>query len=58
VGFGAPDDIPSPFKQAIKMLAAYYYNHREAAESKDMPQEIEYGIRKLVGRWKFAKDHS
>lgn len=31
-GYGAADDVPTPLKQAIKMLAAHWYEHREAVD--------------------------
>lgn len=40
-------DVPQPLVQAIAMLAAHFYEHREAAMSGDVPKEIEFSVKAL-----------
>ena len=61
-GWRDPDLVPSPLKQAIKMLAAHFYASREVAEPAGrggpLSREVEYGLRALAGRYRVSADHS
>ncbi|MCC5960399.1 MAG: hypothetical protein JJU08_13790 [Rhodobacteraceae bacterium] len=48
-GFGAAwDDIPADLRQAVLLLAAQYYEHRDTGGAQDM----DFGIRALLERWR------
>ncbi|MHB2205058.1 head-tail connector protein [Methylobacterium sp. CM6257] len=61
-GWSDSDLVPSPLKQAIKMLAAHFYASREVAEPAGrggpLSREVEYGLRALAGRYRVSPDHS
>lgn len=49
VGYGdAASDVPDMYKQAIKMLAAELYEHREPTDFRSW-DELPYGVRQLIG---------
>lgn len=54
--------VPSPLKQAIKLIAGYWYEKRESIESdprtQALPEQLTIGIGKLAGRYRVAADHS
>jgi len=54
--------VPSPLKQAIKMIAGYWYEKRESIESdprtQALPENLTIGIGRLAGRYRVAADHS
>ncbi|MDD7971331.1 head-tail connector protein [Roseinatronobacter alkalisoli] len=48
-GFGAAwEDIPADLRQAVLLLAAQYYEHRDTGPAPDM----DFGIRALLERWR------
>lgn len=56
-GYGTTkESIPSPIRQAIKMLAAHLYAQRETVAEK-VGGEVLYGLRALAGRYRVAPDH-
>ncbi|MGX9981134.1 head-tail connector protein [Methylobacterium fujisawaense] len=61
-GAKSPDLVPSPLKQAIKLIAGYWYEKRESIESdprtQALPENLTIGIGKLTGRYRVASDHS
>ncbi|CAM5769805.1 head-tail connector protein [Bosea minatitlanensis] len=61
-GFGAADDVPSPIKLGIIMLASHFYQNREATFSDNritaVSRQIEFGLRNLCGRYRISRDHS
>jgi uncharacterized phiE125 gp8 family phage protein len=60
-GFGTDrEDIPSPIRKGIRLLAGHYYRNREATgtEGRTVGQKIEFGLQSLCGRYRFAPDHS
>lgn len=59
-GFGTAADIPMPIKMGIRMLAAHWYRNRETvgSEGRTVGQEIEYGLKALCGRYRYALDHA
>ena len=61
-GWKSADLVPSPLKQAIKLIAGYWYEKRESIESdprtQALPENLTIGIGKLTGRYRVAADHS
>ena len=59
-GFGRADDIPSPIRLGIKMLAAHWFANREAttSDSRATPQQLVLGLKALCGRYRVSPDHS
>lgn len=53
----APLTVPSPIRHAIKILAAYWYCHRESAQT-ELSHEIMYGLKAVAGRYRIGPDHS
>ncbi|MBR3372003.1 MAG: hypothetical protein IKG52_15375 [Rhodobacteraceae bacterium] len=48
-GFGAAwDDIPADLRQAVLLLAAQYYEHRDSGGAQDMG----FGVAALLERWR------
>lgn len=56
-GFGAAADIPMPLKQCILLLVAEFYDNRTASADQIKTQTL-YGLQKLAGPYRLAKDHS
>lgn len=56
-GYGLPAAIPSVLKQSILLLVAEFYDNRTAAAEKVRPQ-TQFGLQKLAGQYRLAKDHS
>lgn len=56
-GYGATADlVPEPLREAVRLLAAYLYEHAEAATA-DAMQELPFGVEDLVAdfrRWGFG----
>lgn len=46
------DDLPAELVQASLMLAAHWYNQREAVSTAAAPKEIPYSISTLVSRYR------
>ena len=61
-GAKTADLVPSPLKQAIKLIAGYWYEKRESIESdprtQALPENLTIGIGRLAGRYRVAADHS
>ncbi|MGY2052954.1 head-tail connector protein [Methylobacterium sp. JK268] len=61
-GVTDPAAVPSPLKEAIKLLAAHWYQNREASlverTATQTSRKIDYGVEKLAGRYRFSFDHS
>jgi hypothetical protein len=61
-GAKSADLVPSPLKQAIKLIAGYWYEKRESIESdprtQALPENLTIGIGRLAGRYRVAADHS
>lgn len=61
-GAKSADLVPSPLKQAIKLIAGYWYEKRESIESdprtQALPENLTIGIGRLAGRYRVAVDHS
>lgn len=48
-GYGAAgSDVPAPFRQAMKMLISYWYDHRDAVSAGAMV-EVPLGVKALLG---------
>ena len=47
-GYATADDVPDKFKQGITLLAAHWYENREATISGTIIRDIPYGVRELV----------
>ena len=59
-GYGTTrDDIPSPIRQGIKMLAGHWYANREAIGEigRTAGEEVPYGLKALCGRYRIGPDH-
>jgi uncharacterized phiE125 gp8 family phage protein len=58
-GYGDADAVPAAIKEAIKLLAANWYENREAAivgASGVVPMELPLGVRDLIAsyqEWSF-----
>jgi uncharacterized phiE125 gp8 family phage protein len=60
-GYGTEkENIPSPIRKGIKLLVAHWFKQREATgeEGRSVGGEIEYGLRRLCGRYRIANDPS
>ena len=61
-GWDSAAKVPSPLKQAILMLAAHFYQNREATLNEgtaaSVSKEVVFGLRALAGRYRFSPDHS
>lgn len=44
-------ELPRPLKQAVKLLAAYYFSNREAVSDKNL-SAIPYGVRALIWNYR------
>ncbi|MFM1815269.1 MAG: hypothetical protein RLZ98_1964 [Pseudomonadota bacterium] len=52
-GFGASaSDVPEPIRQALKLLVAHWYEHREAVTTGDRGARIPIGVSDLLAPWK------
>lgn len=49
-GFGAPADVPEDIKQAIRMMVAHFYEHREAVGA-DTMAEMPLGAQAMLQPW-------
>jgi uncharacterized phiE125 gp8 family phage protein len=56
-GHEAASEVPSPIRQAIKMLAAHYYSNREVT-GVEKTGPLAYGLQSLAGRYRVSPDHS
>ena len=56
-GFAAAQDVPEPFRQAIRLLVAEFYENRSASADALRAQAL-FGVRALIGGYRLAKDHS
>ncbi len=51
-GFGpAPGDVPAPIRQALLLLVAHWYEHRDPAEIGQAGTQIPAVISQLLGAW-------
>lgn len=61
-GHASADEVPSPLKQAILLLAGHWYQNREATISDprvtNVSKKVEYGLTALAGRYRVSPDHS
>jgi uncharacterized phiE125 gp8 family phage protein len=60
-GYGTErDDIPSPIRHGIKMLAGHWFGNRETIGEvgRTAGEEIPYGLKALCGRYRVSPDHS
>ena len=47
-GYGAnPEDVPAPFRQAIRLMAAHWFEHREAGTDLDLVN-LPHGLDRLL----------
>lgn len=53
VGYGAAAAVPPPIVTAIKMLAAHWYEHREAASAEAL-NEIPMGVKALLAPYRMV----
>lgn len=51
-GFGAAADVPADIRQAIQMLAAHWYEQREAVIVGTTVRKVPYAVDALIGPWK------
>lgn len=60
VGHANASEVPTPIRQSMKMLAAYWFNQREAVgpAGRAAAQSIPFGLTALCGRYRMAHDHS
>lgn len=47
-GYGAPSEVPDRMKQAIKFLAAHYYEHREPVVMGVLPRNVPRAMNSLL----------
>lgn len=47
-GYGDPSAVPQQLKQAIMLLAAHWYEHREAVMTRHVPREVQRALGDLV----------
>ncbi len=51
-GYGAAEDVPLPIRQAIKLLAAHWYQNRESVLVGTISSELPMAVRSLLaGEW-------
>mgnify|MGYP000280082960 CR=1 FL=1 len=56
-GYGdASTDIPGGIRRAVKMLAAYFYEHREAATEAKLA-EAPLGVRHMLAKFRVPRGH-
>ena len=46
------DPAPKAIETAIKLLAANWYRHRDAAVGPEAAQELPHGVRSILDRWR------
>ena len=46
------DPVPAPLRTAIKLLAATWYQHRDAAVGPEAAQALPYGVKSIVDRYR------
>ncbi len=52
-GYGTTaDDVPAPLRQAIRMLLAFWFEHREAASTEAVTPDIAHGVWSLVAPYR------
>lgn len=52
VGYGAtPESVPEGLRLAVKMLAAHFYENREAVQQKDL-SELPLGLKALIAQYR------
>lgn len=55
-GYGPlADDVPTPLKQAILMLAAHWFEQREAAMMGVVSNEVAFGVSRLLARYRLVR---
>ncbi len=55
-GFGAAaSDVPAPLRQAVLLLVAHWYEHRDPIEIGSEATVIPHGISELVAPWRKAR---
>lgn len=55
-GFGTTaDDVPAPIKQAVLLLVAHWYEHRDPIEIGSEATVIPHGISDLLAPWRRAR---
>jgi uncharacterized phiE125 gp8 family phage protein len=47
-GYGDADDVPEKFKQAIKLLVAHWYEHREAYSDEGLVRQVPVALESLI----------
>lgn len=60
-GFGTErEQIPAPLRQGIRLLAAHWFMNREATatEGRSVGGEINFGLNRVCGRYRFFHDPS
>lgn len=60
-GFGElQEDVPSPIRKAIRMLAAHWWMQRETTgePGRAVGEDVKYGLKSLAGRYRLHLDHS
>nr|WP_255720550.1 head-tail connector protein [Acuticoccus kalidii] len=55
VGYGDPDAVPAPLKQAVMMLVAYWYEQREAARVGAVSSGVANGVSALMAPYRMAR---
>jgi uncharacterized phiE125 gp8 family phage protein len=51
-GYGAAADVPGPLKQAVLLLAAHWFEHREPAGLGDGPPELPPAVKALAAPYR------
>lgn len=54
-GYGGADDVPAPLKQAILMLAAFWYEQREAALVGAVAEPVSEGVSALIAPYRMPR---
>jgi uncharacterized phiE125 gp8 family phage protein len=55
-GYGtSPDAVPEPLRQAVRLLAGHWYEHREDVVVGVVTKQIESGFRALVEPYRFRR---
>lgn len=51
-GFGVPADVPSDIRHAVQLLAAHWYETREAVIVGTTVRKVPFAVDALIGPWK------
>ncbi|MBJ3774822.1 head-tail connector protein [Acuticoccus mangrovi] len=55
VGYGDPEDVPAPLKQAVLLLIAYWFEEREAARVGAVTEPVTSGVAALLAPYRMPR---